>query len=225
MTPTSSTTPPGAGPRSTRGTPGWTGRYGGTWMRSCCTTPARARPGSRRCSPTFPASRPRRRPGCGSGRSGSTRTARPSTGSGSPPPRRRSWPWTARTATATDMSIKAAREAAERVGGNLRQALRRAWAAIDAGDGPWEPRGMTRYWADAEERFWQMLRPAELRLPGQRVHPHRGRRVRGRDRPARRPRPAGDPRHRESTRRDLRILGPRRSRASGGRTCLTATRS
>ena len=40
---------------------------------------------------------------------------------------------------------------------NLRQALRRAWAAIDAGDGPWEPRGMTRYWAGAEERFWQML--------------------------------------------------------------------
>ena len=53
--------------------------------------------------------------------------------------------------------IKAVREAAERVGGNLRQALRRAWAAIEAGDGPWEPRGMTRYWAAAEERFWQIL--------------------------------------------------------------------
>ena len=53
--------------------------------------------------------------------------------------------------------IKAAREAAERVGVNLRQALRRAWAAIDAGDGPWEPRGMTRYWPAAEERFWQMV--------------------------------------------------------------------
>ena len=53
--------------------------------------------------------------------------------------------------------MRAAREAAERVGQNLQNALRRAWAAIDAGDGPWEARGMTRYWAGAEDRFWEMV--------------------------------------------------------------------
>jgi len=53
--------------------------------------------------------------------------------------------------------VKVAREAAERVGLNLRHALKRAWAAIDAGDGPWEQRGMTQYWAGAEDRFWRML--------------------------------------------------------------------
>lgn len=61
--------------------------------------------------------------------------------------------------------VKAAREAAERVGLNLRHALRRAWAAIDNGGGPWEPRGMTLYWASAEDRFWQMVRRQEFGYP------------------------------------------------------------
>lgn len=61
--------------------------------------------------------------------------------------------------------VKAAREAAERVGLNLRHALRRAWAVIGTGDGPWEPRGMTRYWAAAEDRFWQMVTQQEFGYP------------------------------------------------------------
>jgi CRISPR system Cascade subunit CasA len=58
--------------------------------------------------------------------------------------------------------IKVAREAAERVGQDLQKALRRAWAAIDPSDGPWEMRGMTRYWAEAEDLFWGMVHDQEF---------------------------------------------------------------
>lgn len=69
------------------------------------------------------------------------------------------------------------REAAERVGADLRQAMRRAWAALsdpsdgqgkmraDATDGPWLSRGIGRYWADAEAVFWQMVREREFDFP------------------------------------------------------------
>jgi CRISPR system Cascade subunit CasA len=64
--------------------------------------------------------------------------------------------------------MRAAREAAERVGQNLQNALRRAWAAVDAGDGPWEARGMTGYWAGAEDRFWQMVGGRDFGFPDNR---------------------------------------------------------
>jgi CRISPR system Cascade subunit CasA len=65
-------------------------------------------------------------------------------------------------------TMKAAREAAERVGQDLQKALRRAWAAIDPGDGPWEARGMTRYWAGAEEQFWLMVDSRDFGFPNNR---------------------------------------------------------
>lgn len=63
--------------------------------------------------------------------------------------------------------IGAAREAAERVGDDLRTALRRAWAALgDPGgrgkvrgkdpDPPWLAGAIGRYWREAEDVFWQM---------------------------------------------------------------------
>jgi CRISPR system Cascade subunit CasA len=64
--------------------------------------------------------------------------------------------------------MKVSREAAEQVGRDLQQALRRAWAAIDPGDGPWEGRGMTWYWAWAEDLFWQMVRSQDFGFPNNR---------------------------------------------------------
>jgi CRISPR system Cascade subunit CasA len=64
--------------------------------------------------------------------------------------------------------MKAAREAAERVGRDLQKALRRAWVAIDAGDGPWEIRGMIRYRAGAEDLFWQMIDGQDFGFPDNR---------------------------------------------------------
>ncbi len=64
--------------------------------------------------------------------------------------------------------MKVAREAAERVGQDLRKALRRAWAAIDPGDGPWETRGMTLYWAGAEDLFWRMVDDHDFDFPNNR---------------------------------------------------------
>lgn len=64
--------------------------------------------------------------------------------------------------------MKVGREAAERVGQDLQKALRRAWAAIDPGDGPWETRGMTRYWARAEDLFWQMVKDSDFSFPNNR---------------------------------------------------------
>jgi CRISPR system Cascade subunit CasA len=64
--------------------------------------------------------------------------------------------------------VKVAREAAERVGQNLQRALRQAWAAVSTGDGPWEPRGMTRYWAGAETVFWQMVDSRDFSFPDNR---------------------------------------------------------
>lgn len=63
--------------------------------------------------------------------------------------------------------IREAREAAERVGDDLKAALRRAWAALgDPGgkgkprakdpDPPWLGGALGRYWRDAERTFWQM---------------------------------------------------------------------
>lgn len=64
--------------------------------------------------------------------------------------------------------IGAAREAAERVGDDLRTALRRAWAALGDPGGkgkprakdpepPWLAGALGRYWRDAESIFWQMV--------------------------------------------------------------------
>jgi CRISPR system Cascade subunit CasA len=75
------------------------------------------------------------------------------------------------------LEIGAAREAAERVGSDLRQALRRAWFALsdpedgrgkmrqDSGDGPWLPQGMSRYWPQAETLFWRMVRERDFDYP------------------------------------------------------------
>ncbi|MBO0804243.1 MAG: type I-E CRISPR-associated protein Cse1/CasA [Nocardiopsaceae bacterium] len=69
------------------------------------------------------------------------------------------------------------RVAAERVGSDLRQALRRAWFALsdpedgrgkmrqDSGDGPWVPQGMSRYWPQAEALFWQMVGERDFGYP------------------------------------------------------------
>lgn len=64
--------------------------------------------------------------------------------------------------------IGTARESAERVGDDLRTALRRAWAALGDPDGkgkirsgepdpPWLAQALGRYWRDAESTFWQMV--------------------------------------------------------------------
>jgi CRISPR system Cascade subunit CasA len=64
--------------------------------------------------------------------------------------------------------IGAAREAAERVGGDLKMALRRAWANLGDPGGkgkirrgepepPWLAPALGRYWKDAETMFWQMV--------------------------------------------------------------------
>jgi CRISPR system Cascade subunit CasA len=65
--------------------------------------------------------------------------------------------------------IAAALEAAERVGDDLRTALRRAWAALgDPGgrgrprakdpDPPWLASSLGRYWKESENAFWEMVR-------------------------------------------------------------------
>lgn len=73
--------------------------------------------------------------------------------------------------------IRVTREAAERVGSDLRNALRRAWAAIndpgnsqgkartDAGQCPWLAPVLARYWAAAEDAFWQMVTRREFTYP------------------------------------------------------------
>ena len=111
--------------------------------------------------------------------------------------------------------IKVAREAAERVGQDLRKALRRAWAAIDPGPARGRARGMTRYWAGAEELFWPMVRGQRLRLPGQpRSSGSRSRAFEDTTSPHD-ARPPGDPSHGESSRRDLRVVGPHRTEHLG----------
>lgn len=68
--------------------------------------------------------------------------------------------------------IGAAREAAERVGDDLRTALRRAWIALGDPSGrgkvrgtdpdpPWLPGAVSRYWREAEDLFWKMVRHEE----------------------------------------------------------------
>ena len=107
-------------------------------------------------------------------------------------------------------SIKAAREAAERVGPEPAAGAAAGVGRDRCRGRPVGARGMTRYWADAEERFWQMVAPAETSaIPDNgfiRIAVAAFEDVTGQHAAAR---PAGDPRHRESTRRDLRILGPR----------------
>ena len=73
--------------------------------------------------------------------------------------------------------IGAAREAAERVGDDLRRALRQAWNALsgpegakaDAPEGPWTGPALSRYWSGAEAAFWHMTaHPAEFAFPANR---------------------------------------------------------
>ena len=73
--------------------------------------------------------------------------------------------------------VRVTREAAERVGSDLRNAIRRAWAAIndpgngqgkartDAGQCPWLAPVLARYWAGAETAFWQMVNRREFTYP------------------------------------------------------------
>lgn len=68
--------------------------------------------------------------------------------------------------------LTAARQAASTVAGDLRKALRQAWAqATGAGDpdGPWTQPCLDRYWAAAEAVFWQAAQPGP-QAPGD---PHR----------------------------------------------------
>jgi CRISPR system Cascade subunit CasA len=72
-----------------------------------------------------------------------------------------------------DTEIGTAHEAAERVAGDLKKALQRAWAALSdpqdgqgkgrgtTPDGPWLTPGLSRYWAAAEDAFWSMTRDPE----------------------------------------------------------------
>jgi CRISPR system Cascade subunit CasA len=74
-----------------------------------------------------------------------------------------------------------AHQAAERVAGDLKKALQRAWSALSdpangqgkgrtgGGDGPWLAPALARYWLAAEAAFWHMTdHPDEFGFPGNR---------------------------------------------------------
>jgi CRISPR system Cascade subunit CasA len=75
------------------------------------------------------------------------------------------------------LDIGTAREAAEQVGSNLSQALRRAWFTLsdpedgrgkmrkESGDGPWVAQGMSLYWPQAETVFWKIVRERDFDYP------------------------------------------------------------
>jgi len=80
-----------------------------------------------------------------------------------------------------DSEIGTAREAAERVAGDLKKALQRAWSALSdpangqgkgrtgGGDSPWLAPGLGRYWTGAEAAFWHMTsHPDEFDFPNNR---------------------------------------------------------